>query len=89
MVHEHLLGLIGQGCGGRLTFEGSTIRFESTKHPLKFTKDDIYTLDSPGPGFIDKDRKRWKFHVDTEQKRTRQERNAVLTKALDDWFHAK
>ena len=89
VVHEHLLGIIGQGCSGRLTFEGNTMRFESSKHPRKFTKDDIYTLDSPGPGFIDNDRKRWKFHVDTEQKRARQERNAALAKALDEWFHTK
>lgn len=89
VVHEHLLGVIGQGCSGRLTFEGNTMRFESSKHSRKFTKDDIYTLDSPGLGFIDKDRKRWKFHMDTQQKRTRQERNAALAKALDDWFHTK
>jgi protein TonB len=89
VTHEHLLGLIGQGCSGRLSFDGNTMTFESSKHPGKFTKAEIYTLDSPGPGFIDKDRKRWKFHVNAEQKKTRQERNAALAKALDDWFHTK
>jgi len=89
VVHEHLLGLIGQGCSGRLTFEGDVMRFESIKHPFKLTKADLYTLDTSGPGFIDKDRKRWKFHVDAESKRTRQERNAALAKSIESWFYAK
>jgi hypothetical protein len=89
VVHEHLLGVIGQGCSGRLTFEGNTLRFESGKHPQKFTREEIYTLDSSGPGFLDKDRKHWKFHVDTEQKRARRERDAALANALDTWFHTK
>jgi TonB family protein len=92
VVHEHLLGIIGQGCAGRLIIAGNALRFESSKHPQKFLREDISALDASGPGFTDRDRKHWKFHVESDQKRTRQEKsesNAELMKALDEWLHSK